>query len=249
MNEIRQNFKDGALRGRKEQQVLLEKNADNANLMPLTGLIPSGSQLRSHLGPRVYIGHVDEVNGNGAREFPAFVPTRFELLQLLEFWEDTFLERTFFVFTTRQVGSTDTRLCPFAERRINRIIELLGDDAVETIAAVRKRFGQKIGSLKWRQFNDYLGPNHNHHGVDVGEIVRLRSAGLSWPEIASRTGLGQGTAYRAYQMAVDEPACSPSQNPPLVRNSVRRGMGDTKRPPSQRKSKSPTVRGLKSETE
>jgi hypothetical protein len=35
---------------------------------------------------RVVIGCVDEVNGPGSIEFPSFVPTRHELVQLAKYW-------------------------------------------------------------------------------------------------------------------------------------------------------------------
>ena len=47
--------------------------------------------------------------------------------------------------------------------------------------------------------------------VDVLDVLRLRLAGESWPQIARRTGLGQGTVYRAYRRAID--ALQPFQNP------------------------------------
>ena len=37
---------------------------------------------------------------------------------------------------------------------------------------------------------------------DVLEVLRLRLAGLSWPSIARKTGLGYGTVYRAYRAAL-----------------------------------------------
>jgi predicted DNA-binding transcriptional regulator AlpA len=39
--------------------------------------------------------------------------------------------------------------------------------------------------------------------TNVLEILRLRLEGLSWPQIAHSTGLGQGTVYRAYRKAID----------------------------------------------
>jgi len=47
--------------------------------------------------------------------------------------------------------------------------------------------------------------------VDTIEILRLRLAGASWPVIASRTGLGLGTVYRAYRTAIS--VLQPFQNP------------------------------------
>ena len=47
--------------------------------------------------------------------------------------------------------------------------------------------------------------------TNVLEILRLRLEGLSGPQIAHSTGLGQGTVYRAYRKAID--ALKPFQNP------------------------------------
>jgi hypothetical protein len=38
--------------------------------------------------------------------------------------------------------------------------------------------------------------------VDVVQVLALRLAGHSWPEIARRTNLGLGTVYRAYRAAL-----------------------------------------------
>jgi len=45
---------------------------------------------------------------------------------------------------------------------------------------------------------------------DPDEVVRLRKSGLSWPAIARRMDLGQGTVFRAYQRAAN--AATPFQN-------------------------------------
>jgi len=124
-------------------------NADNADLQPLAA------------GP-VLIGCVDAVNGTAAQEVPEFVITRAELVELAKYWEETFLSRAFFVFKTRQIGSTDLRVCPFAERRVARIIELLGDKAVEAVQEVEDEFARSVGVVVSKKFFKYLGPKHLH---------------------------------------------------------------------------------------
>jgi hypothetical protein len=118
------------------------------------------------LGPRnaggVLIGCVEDVNGNGAREVPEFVPTRAELLELVKHWEFTFLKREYFIFSTSTVGSDDNRLCPFAVRRVMRIIELLGQDAIQAVQEERDAFAKSIGPRKWKKFCIYLGPDFLH---------------------------------------------------------------------------------------
>jgi len=51
--------------------------------------------------------------------------------------------------------------------------------------------------------------------TNVLEILRLRLEGFSWPQIARRTGLGQGTAYRAYRKAIA--ALQPFKNPKVAK--------------------------------
>ena len=91
------------------------------------------------------IGCVEIVNGSAAREVPEFLPTRHELLELVKYWESTFLDRAFFMFQTRQIGSTDIRMGPFAERRVIRIIKLLGDEGIKAVRKVREEFEKSIG--------------------------------------------------------------------------------------------------------
>jgi hypothetical protein len=128
-------------------------NADNSGLQPR--------------GLAVKIGSVEMVNGSKATEVPQFVVTRGELLELVKHWEYTFLSRTYFVFTTDQIGSTDLRLAPYAERRVARIVRLLGDEAVRAVDEVMDGFAERLGSRNWEKFRRYLGPNHLH-GVRNG---------------------------------------------------------------------------------
>ena len=127
----------------------INMNKDNADLKPI-GL------------PTVCIGFVDNVNGYGAREVAGFIPTQAELVELAKYWEYTFLSRAYFVFSTRQIGSTDLRLSPFAERRVTRIIDLVGVDAAEGVQQVRDDFASRVGARTWNEFCEYLGPHHIH---------------------------------------------------------------------------------------
>jgi hypothetical protein len=72
----------------------------------------------------------DEVGGAGAEEMP-LMPTRYELLVLVKHWVEIAWDYDFGEwFLYQQTGSFGRRQAAFAERRISRIAELLGDDAV-----------------------------------------------------------------------------------------------------------------------
>jgi hypothetical protein len=128
-------------------------NADNLDLQPLC----AGG---------FTIGFVNEVNGPGAREVPQYTPTRAELLELIKYWESKFLVTAYFMFAHSQAGSVEIRLGPYAERRVARIVELLGYEGEKGVRGVRDDFAKRVGSSNWEEFCRYLGPNHLHGAAD-----------------------------------------------------------------------------------
>lgn len=99
------------------------------------------------------IGHVDEVNGPGAVEVPEFVPTRHELFQLAKYWTATRLDIDFFWFFYATSGSREIRLGPFADRRISRIADCLGDTLVEQACKeAEDEFAKTVDARAWEVF-------------------------------------------------------------------------------------------------
>ena len=117
------------------------RNKDNNQLMPLGGR-------------GVVIGSVEEVNGSGAAEIPDFVPTRHELLQLVNFWAKEALGYEFYeTFLFAQYCSSGSRLSGYAWRRINRIGELLGEERVkEAVEEAYAEFGKNQDQRYWEIF-------------------------------------------------------------------------------------------------
>ena len=96
----------------------------------------------------IVIGYVPEVNGPGAEEIAAFVPTRHELVQIVKYWERIWIENEFFMYWTSQTGSSEMRLSAFAGVRVNRIAEVLGDAEVKAaINEVWEEFGKTPQAL------------------------------------------------------------------------------------------------------
>ena len=122
------------------EQRKIVRNADNEHVMPW------GDN-------NIVIGYVDVVNGNGAEEIADFVPTRHELLLLVKHWYGLLLDNHWFWFVYQSTGSTEIRENSFAENRIHRIAELLGDDAVNaTIADVKTEFSKQVDPDEWEIF-------------------------------------------------------------------------------------------------
>jgi hypothetical protein len=128
----------GQSEGRSKHKIV--DNEDNQGLQPLVG---GGSR----------IGYVDEVNGAGADEMPAFVPTRHELTELLKYWEQVWVDNQFFMCWTQHSGGTERRQTAFADRRIGRIADVLGEDTTQAITYdVREKFGRTCDRRIWNCF-------------------------------------------------------------------------------------------------
>ena len=99
------------------------------------------------------IGYVSEVNGPDSAEIPDFVPTRHELLQLVKYWATVVLDHQFFYFCYGQTGSSEWRRKAFANRRIDRIATLLGEDQVQkAIQESEEEFRKTTDPRAWAIF-------------------------------------------------------------------------------------------------
>ena len=114
----------------------------------------------------------DEVNGPGGVACPGYVPTRHELLQLVRYWITEFLRIETFFFFEGQVGSADWRTSVYAVRRLNRIVGVLGREAVDAVVSdVKNEFRSASGIATgkpskmaiWRRRRGSLRNHTNGH--------------------------------------------------------------------------------------
>jgi hypothetical protein len=120
-------------------------NADNRDLQP---------------GEGGMVGDVDKVNGPGAAEVPEFTPTKAELLALVKYWENILLDSQYFIFSCHHDLRLEMTLIPYAVRRLDRIVGLLGDDAVKAVDEVKNEFAKSGGFSDWA---DYCGHHARRH--------------------------------------------------------------------------------------
>lgn len=106
-----------AAREAKRKKQTVASNADNATLMPQSA------------GGFVF-GCVDAINGLGGTEVPGYVPTRYELIQIVNFWCKEILDLK---QKDEDVGGWDweERLMEFGKKRIKRIETVLGEELLE----------------------------------------------------------------------------------------------------------------------
>ncbi len=116
---------------------------------------PDSEGLGWYGNDRIVIGCVDEVNGPGSIEFPSFVPTRHELVQLAKYWASVRMDLDFSHFIDGQTGSSEIRLGPFASRRIARIAAALGEDEVaKAVNEAYDEFGKRCDPRTWKVFRE-----------------------------------------------------------------------------------------------
>lgn len=104
--------------GAETQKRAICKNSDNDDLLP-------------RRNAKFVLGYVDEVNGIGAEEIQAYVPTRKEIRELVKYWYRQVLDNSWFFFIYGQTGSSEWRLGVFADRRIARADAAIGKKAVD----------------------------------------------------------------------------------------------------------------------
>lgn len=86
-------------------------------------------------------------------EVPNFVSTRKELLQIVRYWVKELLELEFVHFRLQISGGVEMLFRAFVEKRIARIANLLGDDAVnQAKEEAYQEFGEDQDPREWNVF-------------------------------------------------------------------------------------------------
>lgn len=99
------------------------------------------------------MGFVDEVNGPRAEECQEYNPSRFELQLLARHWAEVILNYEIDWFLHATSGSTSIRRKPYAQRRLARIEEIIGADAINKIVEqLEEEARGRIGEEKWQIF-------------------------------------------------------------------------------------------------
>jgi hypothetical protein len=87
---------------------------------------------KMNVGPFI-VGTVDAINADDGQESHDFVPTRHELKQLAGYWAEERLAHDHEWFVYQCTGSSEWRWSTFIDRRLNRLAEILGDDAMKEV--------------------------------------------------------------------------------------------------------------------
>jgi hypothetical protein len=102
------------------------------------------------------LGSLGSINLEDGNEVPDFVPTLHELKQLALYWTNEQLEHEFALFAYQQGGSSERRYWNLIDSRLNRLAEILGEEAMQqvdkdAVASYRQRY-TTINDEDWRVF-------------------------------------------------------------------------------------------------
>jgi hypothetical protein len=107
---------------------------------------------------RFIVGSVDSINGDDGQEIADYVPTVHELKQLALYWAEERIEHDFDWFMYQATGSSEWRWSMYIGRRLNRLSEILGAQAMEEVwkesIATFRRSCPKITDEDWRIFTN-----------------------------------------------------------------------------------------------
>jgi len=111
------------------------------------------------LGPRqvgpIMIGVVDMIVGDGGVEVPGFVATKNEILQLVRYWAKKIIDLDFWFFLYGCSGSSEWRTGAFANRRLDRISTLIGEEEVtKACKEAEQAFAKGVDQRAWKIFTE-----------------------------------------------------------------------------------------------
>jgi hypothetical protein len=107
-------------------------------------------------GGGLIIGSVDAINGQDGEEVE-FPVTRHELRALAAYWWTERLDHDFDWFVYQQTGSSEWRWSVYITRRLNRLDQILGEEAMDKAfdgAAARIRKLRNISEEEWKVFTE-----------------------------------------------------------------------------------------------
>jgi hypothetical protein len=99
------------------------------------------------------IGVVDVIVGEGGLEVPGFVATKSEILELVRYWATEIIDLDFTFFLYGCTGSSEWRTREFANRRLNTISKLIGEEEVtQAFREAEQAFGKGVDQRAWKIF-------------------------------------------------------------------------------------------------
>lgn len=172
------------------------------------------------------IGYDEDIHGAGGTAVADFEPTKHELSIVARHWIRELLEINIFWFLYSTTGSREIRIGPYASRRLDRIADAIGDDAVNEIDRQEKDIARRrLGDRYWHIFEhgtpdewdqvaqevaDQMNKSEHVPGYTVSELQRLAVARFSEIPGATLAGAMRMAADQVEKGKVESPSCDHS---------------------------------------
>jgi hypothetical protein len=172
------------------------------------------------------IDYDEDIHGVGGKAVADYEPTKHELSIVALHWIRELLEIDIFWFLHRTTGSQESRMRGYASRRLGRIADAIGEDAVNEIVLqeegiARRRLGDRYWYIfkqgtpeEWDQVeHEVLGQmdkSEDVPGYTISDLTRLAVA--RFPEIpgASLAEAMRMAADQVEKGEVESPSCDHS---------------------------------------
>ena len=172
------------------------------------------------------IGYDEDIHGAGGTAVADYEPTKHELSIVARHWIRELLEIDIFWFLYQTTGSRKIRMRSYASRRLDRIADAIGEDAVNKIVCqeediARRRLGDRYWHIfkhgtpeEWDQVAHEVAEQMNTSvpvpGYTVSDLQRLAVA--RFPEIpgASLAKAMRMAADQVEKGEVESPSCDHS---------------------------------------
>lgn len=172
------------------------------------------------------IGYYEDIHGARRTAVADYEPTKHELSIVARHWIRELLEINIFWFLYSTTGSWEIRMGPYASRRLGRIADAIGEDAVNEIVRQEEDIArQRLGDRYWHIFKhgtpeewdqvahevlEQMDKTEHVPGFTVSDLQRLAVA--RFPEIpgASLAEAMRMAADQVEKGEVESPSCDHS---------------------------------------
>lgn len=162
------------------------------------------------------IGYLEDIHGAGGTAVADFKPTKHELSIVARHWIRELLEinLSWFLYTT--TGSWEIRMGSYASKRLDRIADAIGEDAVNGIVRQEEDIARRrLGDRYWHIFKHGTPEEWDQVAHEVADEVREQMnksehvpgytvSDLQWLAVARFPEIPGASLAKAMRMAADQ---------------------------------------------
>lgn len=167
-----------------EEEAMSEEN-NNEKMLEARSTADESKRLSEDargLGPSetgmFVIGLVDSIVGEDGAEVPELVATKYESLVLVRHWATEIIDLDFMYFLYGCTGSSEWRTRVYANRRLNTLANVIGDEEVtKAFRQAEDAFGKSVDQRAWKIFMEGTKEEQERFQQEVQEKLARDAEG------------------------------------------------------------------------